>query len=67
MKKLAYLLTITVSLSAILSVNVQADTLVPGRPLKVKDKAPQKDYAFDLSDVLLMDTSFKDAMALDAK
>lgn len=67
MKKLAYLLTITVSLSAILSVNVQADTLVPGRPLKVKDKAPQKVYAFDLSDVRLLDSPFKDAMALDAK
>ena len=51
MTRQAYLLTVIGSLLASLCVNVQADTLVANQPLKVKDKAPQKAYAFGLRDV----------------
>ncbi|MCK4292598.1 MAG: glycoside hydrolase family 127 protein [Planctomycetes bacterium] len=67
MTRQAYLLTVIGSLLASLCVNVRADTLVANQPLEVKDKAPQKAYAFGLRDVRLLDSPFKAAMELDAK
>ncbi len=46
---------------------VRADTLQANLPLKIKDKVPQKAYAFSLCDVRLLDSPFKAAMELDAK
>ncbi len=46
---------------------VRADTLQANLPLKIKDKVPQKAYAFSLRDVRLLDSPFKTAMELDAK
>jgi len=46
---------------------VRADTLEANLPLKVKDKAPQHVYAFNLRDVRLMESPFKTAMELDSK
>ncbi len=46
---------------------VSADALVADLPLKVKDKVPQKVYAFNLRDVRLLDSPFRAAMELDAK
>lgn len=57
-----------IALSAVLCTNLLlADTLVPNQSLKVKDKASQKAYAFDLSDVRLLESPFKAAMELDAE
>ncbi|MBN2139086.1 MAG: glycoside hydrolase family 127 protein [Sedimentisphaerales bacterium] len=49
------------------STGLKADTLVANQPLKIKDKAAQKVYAFDLADVKLLESPFKTAMDLDAQ
>ncbi|MGD8499987.1 MAG: glycoside hydrolase family 127 protein, partial [Phycisphaerales bacterium] len=71
MKRQAYLLIIAgVWLSGLIidiGPGVRADTLQADLPLKVKDKVPQKVYAFSLRDVRLLDSPFKAAMELDAK
>jgi len=66
MKSQAYLSIIVFFLS-ILQPTVEADTLVDGLPLKVKDKRPQQVYAFNLTDVRLLESPFKTAMELDTK
>ena len=56
-----------IPLVAVLCTNLSADTLVANQPLKVGDRAPQKAYAFGLSNVRLLESPFKTAMDLDAK
>ena len=71
MERQAYLLITICSwlLSIVIGIEprARADTLQANLPLKIKDKVPQKAYAFSLCDVRLLDSPFKTAMELDAK
>lgn len=46
---------------------VHADTLVADLPLKVENKVKQEVFAFDLGDVRILKSPFKNAMELDAE